>query len=139
MSTNVTNALLNVKANKINQVNDSLGSLFTKDDVKNIIEKLFNDIDDVLIEQTSETETNTLSKEVVLKIVSDSIDDMDSDYYKQCAELDNLEFSIGYSNQVELDSYDLEFDVTRLKRELLSIVSEQYENNVVVSETNANA
>ena len=37
MSTNVTTALLNVKANKINQVNESLGSLFTKDDVKNII------------------------------------------------------------------------------------------------------
>ena len=85
MSTNVTTALLNVKANKINQVNESLGSLFTKDDVKNIIERLFNEIDDVLIEQTSETETNTISKEVVLKIVSDAMDDIDNDFYKNCS------------------------------------------------------
>jgi hypothetical protein len=138
MSTNVTNALLNVKANKINQVNESLGSLFTKDDVKNIIEKLFNEIDDVLIEQTSETETN-VSKDVFLKMVSDALDSIDSDYYLECTMLENQTFTINYSNEVELDNYDVDFDILKFKREVLSIVSEQYENNVVVAETNANA
>jgi len=138
-TTNITNSLLNLKENKISQVRASLGSLFTKDDVVSIIENLFTDIDDVLIEQTSETETNTITKEVVLKLVSDAIDDISNDFYRDCSEIDNQEFCINYSNQVELDSYDLDFDTTRLKRELLSLVSEQYTNNVEVTETNANA
>jgi len=75
----------------------------------------------------------------VLKIVSDAMDDIDSGYYRECTELENLEFSIGYSNQVELESYDFDFDTIKFKREVLSLVSEQYENNVVVAETNANA
>jgi hypothetical protein len=138
MSTNVTTALLNLKANKLNQVNESLGSLFTKDDVKNIIEKLFNEIDDVLIEQTSETETN-VSKEVVLKLVSDALDDISDDFYKDCSEIDNQQFSINYSNEVELEEYDLNFNTTKFKREVLSLVSEQYADNVEVTDTNANA
>jgi hypothetical protein len=128
-TTNITNSLLNLKENKISQVRASLGSLFTKDDVVSIIDDLFADIDNVLIEQTSPEVTNGITKEVVLKIVSDAIDDIDSSFWKDCSEVDDCEFSLNY-NEVQLDDYSLSFDTSSIKREVLAIVNTQYDNNV---------
>ena len=129
-TTNITNSLLNLKENKISQVRASLGSLFTKDDVVSIIENLFTDIDDVLIEQTSETETNTINFDVVNNAINTAIRDYD---FESEITIDNPRFSIDYSNCIELDSYDVDIH----KGELITHISDYVKT--IFTENNANA
>jgi hypothetical protein len=90
------------KQEVISQVQSSLGSLFTKEDVINCLNM-------VVEEPKVETKPSFPSK-VWLDKIKDSIleairnvDFNDSDMI----ELDNFEFDIRYGNQIELDSFDV--------------------------------
>ena len=90
------------KQEVISQVQSSLGSLFTKDDVINCLNM-------VVEEPKVETKPSFPSK-VWLDKIKDSVleairnvDFNDSDMI----ELDNFEFDIRYGNQIELDSFDV--------------------------------
>lgn len=89
------------KQEVIVKVQDSLGSLFTKDDVVNCL--------NLVSEEPKVEKQSTDSDKLIQRIkdgltkVMDEIDFNDSDNF----EIDNLEFSIGYGNTIELDSYQI--------------------------------
>jgi len=90
------------KQEVISQVQNSLGSLFTKDDVINCL--------NMVVEPKAETKASYPSdkwlakiKDAILERIQDT-DFNDSDMI----ELDNFEFDIKYGNQIELDSYDVD-------------------------------
>ena len=129
-----TNALQTLNTEINTQVDASLGSLFTKDDVKSVINSLFEKVFDII--NDIEPQQVSINHEVVLEMVSNALDDLDNDTYFECSELDNLKFQIDYSNQVEMEHYDLDFNVSKFKNYLLPIVLQQYKNIVEVNETN---
>lgn len=89
------------KENVIAKVQDSLGSLFTKDDVINCI--------NMVEEQKVENKPSYPSKKWLDKIRNGILerirdtDFSDSDNY----EISEAEFSIRYGNTIELDSYEV--------------------------------
>jgi hypothetical protein len=92
------------KQEVISQVQSSLGSLFTKDDVVKCI--------NMVVEEPKVEETKNYSidgDELIQRIkdgltkVMDEIDFNDSDNF----EITDCEFSIGYGNTIELDSFEV--------------------------------
>lgn len=91
------------KQEVISQVQNSLGSLFTKDDVVNCLNMVVEE------PKVEETKAGYPSKEWLDKIKYSileairNVDFNDSDMI----ELDNFEFEVRYGNQIELDSFDV--------------------------------
>ncbi len=97
------------KQEVIQKVQDSLGSLFTKDDVINCLNMV---VEEPKVEQpkVEETKAGYPSKEWLEKIkrgVMDAIrnvDFNDSDMF----DINEFEFEIRYGNTIEVDSYDVD-------------------------------
>ena len=89
------------KQEVISQVQNSLGSLFTKDDVVNCL----NMVSEETKAEVVQTDVDSLFSRIQngLTKVMDEIDFNDSDNF----EIDNIEFDIRYGNQIELDSYEI--------------------------------
>jgi hypothetical protein len=91
------------KEEVISQVQNSLGSLFTKDDVINCLNM-------VVEEPKVETKVSYPSKEWLDKIKNSilervkDVDFNDSDMY----DMTEFEFNIRYGNQIEVDSYEVD-------------------------------
>jgi len=116
------------KQEVISQVQSSLGSLFTKDDVVNCL----NMVEAPKVEETKNYAID--GDELIQRIkdgltkVMDEIDFNDSDNF----EFDNCEFSINYGNTIELESYDIYAnqlkDLVRAEiRDFLSTLREEIE------------
>ena len=90
------------KQEVISQVQSSLGSLFTREDVVNCL--------NMVVEQPKvETKPSLPSKvwlDKIKKGVMEAISNVDFDD-ADMFELDNFEFDIRYGNQIELDSFDV--------------------------------
>jgi RNA binding exosome subunit len=90
------------KQEVISQVQNSLGSLFTKDDVINCL--------NMVVEPKAETKASYPSdkwlakiKDAILETIQDT-DFNDSDMF----DISEFEFDIKYGNQIEVDSYEVD-------------------------------
>ena len=93
------------------KVNQSTGSLHTKDDVRSLLKNLENGLIDELgqVFDNAPVVENFTNQRFTLEDVMSIVESMDySDYMK--ADVDSAEFSLSYRNQVELESCDVEFD-----------------------------
>jgi hypothetical protein len=92
------------KQEVISQVQNSLGSLFTKDDVINCL--------NMVVEEQPKVETKvSYPSDKWLAKIKDAILQriMDTDFNdSDMIELDNISFDIKYGTQIELDSYDVD-------------------------------
>jgi hypothetical protein len=90
------------KQEVISQVQSSLGSLFTREDVVNCL--------NMVVEQPKvETKATYPSKQWLDKIkngILEAIRNVDFDD-SDMIEIDNMEFQIRYGNQIETDSFDV--------------------------------
>jgi len=91
------------KQEVISQVQSSLGSLFTKDDVINCLNMVVEEpkVKPKMLNYPSKQWLDKI-KDSVLEAIR-NVDFNDSDMI----ELDNFEFDIRYGNQIELDSFDV--------------------------------
>jgi len=91
------------KQEVISQVQSSLGSLFTKDDVVNCLNMVVEEpkVKPKMLNYPSKQWLDKI-KDSVLEAIR-NVDFNDSDMF----ELDSFEYSIRYGNQVELDSFDV--------------------------------
>lgn len=97
------------------QVDESLGSLFTKDDVKKVLDiyrsrirQFISETELPVIEETPQGNIDfSKLKEGLSEILSDALDNnvSSSDF-----EVDNQCFTINYNNQVELEDYEINPD-----------------------------
>lgn len=106
---------INTISSKINllltRVQNSTGSLHTKDDVRHLLTNLENELYDELgqVFDNAPVVENFTNQRFTLEEVMSIVENMDySDYMK--ADVDSAEFSLSYRNQVELESCDVEFD-----------------------------
>lgn len=106
---------INTISSKINllltRVQNSTGSLHTKDDVRTLLTNLENELYDELgqVFDNAPVVENFTDQRFTLEEVMSIVESMDySDYMK--ADVDSAEFSLSYRNQVELESCDVEFD-----------------------------
>jgi hypothetical protein len=124
----------------VNQVNDSVSSIFTKEDVLKLIEGMQQGIDrekELLVEQEVEAVIKaSSSNQVVLtqdqiSALSDKIyDDIDRQLDQirsdDVVDYDSAEFSIDYNNRVVLD--DVDIDTSSILRKVTERTREVIEN-----------
>jgi hypothetical protein len=112
--------------NEINgKVDASLGSLFTKDDVKNIINSLFEKVYDIQNDDvpTSVVDNDAIFEAIKQAIVNESIDITDF------TSVEDTTFSLDYGNTISLDNYSIDFNSTRFANELIDVVKESLSTN----------
>ena len=115
------------KQEVISQVQNSLGSLFTKDDVVNCL--------NMVVEEPKVEETKADFKAILNLIKNkieetiDNFDFNDSDNF----DITEFEFDIRYGNQIEVDSYEV--DARQQKSNLLDVISEAFDELVEEHET----
>lgn len=122
------------KQEVIAKVQDSLGSLFTKDDVVNCL--------NLVSEEPKVAEEPKEDFIAILNLVRDKIIDVidcydfdDSNNF----EISNESFTIRYDNQVELDSFDISADeqkrnILDLIRDAITDLKEEHETRVQIVE-----
>ena len=118
---NIKNGLLHNKQAITNRVNDSLGSLFTKDDVKAIIENIYNDSLAIIETHYNTSQNNaqsTINHLGIVQVLEDVLDGFGSRIDGGMVEITNESFSIDYSNEVRLDEYEV--DVSGYNGEIIS-------------------
>jgi DNA replication initiation complex subunit (GINS family) len=106
---------INTISSKINflltRVQNSTGSLHTKDDVRTLLTNLENELYDELgqVFDNAPVVENFTDQRFTMEEVMSVLENVSySDYMK--ADVDSAEFSMSYRNQVELDSCDVDFD-----------------------------
>lgn len=106
---------INTISSKINflltRVQNSTGSLHTKDDVRTLLTNLENELYDELgqVFDNAPVVDNFTDQRFTMEEVMSVLENVSySDYMK--ADVDSAEFSMSYRNQVELDSCDVDFD-----------------------------
>ena len=108
------------KQEVISQVQNSLGSLFTKDDVVNCLNMV---VEEPKIEEEPKADflniLNLVRNKVDRAIRDFNFDDSDN------FEINNTEFSINYGNTIELDSFDV--DARQQRQSLLELISEAFD------------
>jgi len=107
------------KQEVISQVQNSLGSLFTKDDVVNCL--------NMVVEEKPKVEETKADFKAILNLIKnrieetiDNFDFNDSDNF----DITEFEFDIRYGNQIEVDSYEV--DAHQQKRNLLDTILEAF-------------
>lgn len=135
---------INTISSKINllltRVQNSTGSLHTKDDVRSLLTNLENELYDELgqVFDNAPVVENFTDLRFTLEEVMNVIENVDySDYTK--ADVDSAEFSLSYRNQVELESCDVEFDHDDFYRDveeaLNDILKEKQPSTEITEET----
>jgi len=112
------------KQEAINRVNEGVGSIYTKEDVTNLI----NQIEDTKVETTDEPQG---LRGDIIRFISDSWEDVAEIFGELQMELrdnsivqmDECEFSLEYGNKIELsdvsfDEYEIESKVDNCKEAL---------------------
>ena len=121
-----TNALQTLHTEINTKVDASLGSLFTKDDVKNVVLHLFEKVFDII--NDIEPQQGSINLDVVNNAIKTAISDYD---FENEITIDNPRFSIDYSNSVELDSYDVDIHRGDLFTHISDFVRAKVEENNV--------
>jgi len=121
-----TNALNTLHTEINTKVDASLGSLFTKDDVKNVVLHLFEKVFDI-INDIEPQQVSNINLDVVNDAITNAIDSYD---FENEITIDNPRFTIDYSNCVEIDTYDIDFNNLRLINHIKGIVKQDLENSV---------
>ena len=116
------------KQEVISQVQNSLGSLFTKDDVVNCL--------NMVVEEKPKVEETKADFKAILNLIKNKIEETidnfdfnDSDNF----DITEFEFDIRYGNQIEVDSYEV--DARQQKSNLLDVISEAFDELVEEHET----
>ncbi len=116
------------KQEVIARVQDSLGSLFTKDDVINCL--------NMVVEEKPKVEETKADFKAILNLIKNKIEETidnfdfnDSDNF----DITEFEFDIRYGNQIEVDSYEV--DARQQKSNLLDAISEAFDELVEEHET----
>jgi hypothetical protein len=116
------------KQEVISQVQNSLGSLFTKDDVVNCL--------NMVVEEKPKVEETKADFKAILNLIKNKIEETidnfdfnDSDNF----DITEFEFDIRYGNQIEVDSYEV--DAHQQKSNLLGAISEAFDELVEEHET----
>ena len=92
------------KEQAIEQVQNSIGSVFTKDDVINLINQ-------IELQISIETKSGQPSKQWLDKLMNgvlDIIQDADFTNRENDINIDEVQFSIKYGNQIEIDSFEVD-------------------------------
>jgi hypothetical protein len=107
------------KQEVISQVQSSLGSLFTKDDVVNCL--------NMVVEEKPKVEETKADFKAILNLIKNKIEETidnfdfnDSDNF----DITEFEFDIRYGNQIEVDSYEV--DARQQKSNLLDTILEAF-------------
>ncbi len=123
---------INTISSKINllltRVQNSTGSLHTKDDVRSLLTNLENELYDELgqVFDNAPVVENFTDQRFTIEEVMSVLENVSySDYMK--ADVDSAEFSMSYRNQVELDSCDVDFDYDDFYTEVQSGLEELLE------------
>jgi len=124
-----TNALNTLQAEINTKIEESLGSLFTRDDAKWIVSHLFEKVFDI-INDIEPQQVSTINLDVVNNAIQNAISDYD---FENEVTIDNPRFCIDYSNCVELDTYDIDISRGCLVTHITEYVKAK------VEETNVNA
>ena len=93
------------------KVNQSTGSLHTKDDVRSLLKNLENELIDELGQVFDNTPVveNFTDQRFTLEEVLSVIENLSYSEYTS-ADTDSAEFELSYRNQIELNSCDVEFN-----------------------------
>jgi hypothetical protein len=104
-----------------NQVWDSFPSIYTKDDIKKMMNKIIIEVGDVLDDTTSNNiDLEDLQQKVILNVV-DAIESFDFE--------DEVELELTYSNQI-----DITFQSDKIIRSVRESITETFEQFVEVVE-----
>lgn len=97
-----------------NQVWDSFPSIYTKDDVKKMLNQIIIEVGDVMDEDTSSNvDLEDLEQKVILNVV-DAIESFDFE--------DEIELELTYSNQI-----DITFNSDKIIRSIRESITETFE------------
>jgi len=104
-----------------NQVWDSFPSIYTKDDIKKMMNKIIIEVGDVLDDTTNNNiDLEDLQQKVILNVV-DAIESFDFE--------DEVELELTYSNQI-----DITFQSDKIIRSVRESITETFEQFVEVEE-----
>ena len=104
-----------------NQVWDSFPSIYTKDDIKKMMNKIIIEVGDVLDDTTNNNiDLEDLQQKVILNVV-DAIESFDFE--------DEVELELSYSNQI-----DITFQSDKIIRSVRESITETFEQFVEVVE-----
>ncbi len=123
------------KEEAIEQVQNSISSLFTKDDVINLINQ-------IELQISIETKSGQPSKQWLDKLMNgvlDIIQDADFTNREGDINIDEVQFSINYGNQIEIDSFEV--DASLLQSYIKSEIEEYFdgiEDDIVEEEVKEN-
>jgi hypothetical protein len=121
------------------KVNQSTGSLHTKDDVRSLLKNLENELIDELGQVFDNTPVveNFTDQRFTLEEVLSVIENLDFTDYTS-ADTDSAEFELSYRNQVELNTCDVEFDEQEFYKDvengLTEMLEEKQKSTEVVTE-----
>lgn len=95
-------------------VDNSFPSIFSREDVKHQLEEFGYGLITIIMEMKDEKSSRSMSlegvqelSELLIKSINDKINRLDSE---DVVDYNSASFSIGYSNQVEIDSMDFNSD-----------------------------
>ena len=131
---------INTISSKINflltRVQNSTGSLHTKDDVRHLLTNLENELYDELGQVFDNTPVveNFTDQRFTLENVLSVIENLDYSEYTT-ADTDSAEFELSYRNQVELNSCDVEFDEQTFYKDVENGLTEMLEEKQRLLET----
>ena len=110
------------------KVNQSTGSLHTKDDVRSLLKNLENGLIDELGQVFDNTPVveNSTDQRFTLDEVLGVIESLSYSEYTS-ADTDSAEFELSYRNQVELNSCDVEFDEQEFYKDVENGLTEMLE------------
>lgn len=131
---------INTISSKINflltRVQNSTGSLHTKDDVRHLLTNLENELYDELgqVFDNAPVVENFTDQHFTLENVLSVIENLDYSEYTT-ADTDSAEFELSYRNQVELNSCDVEFDEQTFYKDVENGLTEMLEEKQRLLET----
>lgn len=113
------------------QVNNSLGSLFTKDDVKSIIAKIaleFERVVNEMPEEKPQAVDMTDIREKVFSIIDETLNRLDTYQFVEIRK-EEASFSINYRNKVEIDEIESEVDTDYLYAKITNAIHDAFPTN----------
>ena len=114
------------------RVDNSLGSLFTKDDVKKILNELKYKLNDVITtrELVLEEEVKRSHSNLDFKKLQNDLDDilhdaLENNHSTSNYELEDVSFQLNYDNRVELDDYTITPDWSSIVKDITAEVFDE--------------
>lgn len=126
MNTQITEKIESKVAELIGNVNASLGSMFTKEDVKLIICSLQLHVNEVLSEQTN-IAPKQFDFAAIQNEIRERIDSVLQDHnWNDSVSIEDTQFSIDYGNQIILDEYQVSVSHRDVREEIFDELSDYF-------------